>query len=135
MTTEVNQIRLQQGDNHRINLIINSSYQSVWFTNNTFLRRNLIGFFEVNNVIKDALVSGFNHVFLSRNFSLDFKETVKRDRVRYRVFIKYCVFYLKFCDFSELCCSAGVLPAWCVYTHWQREKTESGKYIKNTICN
>ena len=33
---------------------------------------------------------------------------------RYRVFIKYCVFYLKFCDFSELCqfcCSAGFLPA------------------------
>ena len=38
----------------------------------------------------------------------------------YRVFIKYCVFSLKFCDFSELCqfcCRAGVLPAWCVYTH------------------
>ena len=37
----------------------------------------------------------------------------------YRVFIKYCVFPLK-CYFSELCqfcCSAGVLPAWCVYTH------------------
>ena len=37
------------------------------------------------------------------------------------------------CNFSELCqfcCSAGVLPAWCVYTHWHREKTESGKYIK-----
>ena len=29
-------------------------------------------------------------------------------------------FTLKFCDFSELCqfcCSAGVLPAWRVYTH------------------
>ena len=35
----------------------------------------------------------------------------------YRVFIKYCVFSLKFCDFSELCCSADVLPAGCVYTH------------------
>ena len=37
----------------------------------------------------------------------------------YRVFIKYCFFSLKFCDFSELChfcCSAGVLPAWYVYT-------------------
>ena len=36
--------------------------------------------------------------------------------VFYRVFINYCVFSLKFCDFSELCqfcCSAGVLPAWC----------------------
>ena len=38
----------------------------------------------------------------------------------YRVFIKYCVFTFKFGDFSELCqlcCSAGVLPAWCAYTH------------------
>ena len=37
----------------------------------------------------------------------------------YRVFIKYCVFSLKCCDFSELCqfcCSAGVLPSWFVYT-------------------
>ena len=48
----------------------------------------------------------------------------------YRVFIKYCVFSLKFCDFSELCqfSSAGALPAWCVYTHWHhRWKTERGK--------
>ena len=48
----------------------------------------------------------------------------------YRVFIKYCVFSLKFCDFSELCqfwCSAGFLPAWCVYTHWHRGKTEKGQ--------
>ena len=40
--------------------------------------------------------------------------------VIYRVFIKYCGFSLKFRNFSELCqfcCSAGVLPAWCVYTH------------------
>ena len=52
---------------------------------------------------------------------------------KYRVFIKYCVFSLTFCDFSELCqfcCSAGVLPAWCVYTHCHREKTESRIYIK-----
>ena len=64
---------------------------------------------------------------------------------RYRVFIKYCVFSLKLCDFSELCqfcCSAGVLPAWCVYTHWHRGKTEkdqSPEYSKilrkNTIFN
>ena len=63
----------------------------------------------------------------------------------YRVFIKYCVFSLKFCDFSELCqfcCSAGVLPAWCVYTHWHRGKTEKGQspeyfkiFGKNTIFN
>ena len=37
----------------------------------------------------------------------------------YRLFINYCAFSLKRCDFSELCqfcCSAGVLPAWRVYT-------------------
>ena len=41
-------------------------------------------------------------------------------QLSYRVFIKYCVFSLNFCDFSELCqfcCTAGFLPAWCVYTH------------------
>ena len=39
---------------------------------------------------------------------------MKNDDIIYRVFIKYCVFSLKFCDFSELCqyCwSAGILPA------------------------
>ena len=49
---------------------------------------------------------------------------------RYRVFSKHCVFSLKFCDFPELCqfcCSAGVLPAWCVYTNWHRGKTEKGQ--------
>ena len=59
--------------------------------------------------------------------------SVGPSKIRYRVFIKYCVFSLKCCDFSELCqfcCSTGVLPAWRVYTHWHREKTESGKYIK-----
>ena len=48
----------------------------------------------------------------------------------YKVFIKYCVFSLQFCDFSQLCqfcCSAGVLPALCVYTNWHRGKTEKGK--------
>ena len=66
--------------------------------------------------------------------------------IRYRVFIKYCVFSLKCSDFSELCqfCfSAGVLPAWCVYTHChQRGKTEKGQrpeyskiFGKNTIIN
>ena len=42
------------------------------------------------------------------------------DLFMYRVFIKYCVFSLEFCDFSELCqfgCSTGFLPAWCVHTH------------------
>ena len=52
----------------------------------------------------------------------------------YRVFIKYCVFSLKFCDFSELCqfcCSTGVLPAWCVYTHWHQGKTRVRNIIKS----
>ena len=53
----------------------------------------------------------------------------------YRVFVKYCVFSLKFGNFSELChfcCSAGdVLPAWCVYTHLHRDKTEKGKIPEN----
>ena len=51
----------------------------------------------------------------------------------YRMFIKYCVFSLKFCDFSELCqfcCSAGFLPVWCLYTHWHQGKTEEGKILK-----
>ena len=50
------------------------------------------------------------------------------------MFIKNCVFSLKFCDFSELCqfcCSAGFQPAWCVYTHWHRGKTESRILFKN----
>ena len=61
------------------------------------------------------------------------------------MFIKYCVFFLKFCEFSELCqicCSAGVLPAWCVYTRWHRGKTEKDQspdyskiFGKNTIFN
>ena len=63
----------------------------------------------------------------------------------YRVFIKYCVFSSKCCDFSELCqfcCSAGVLPAWCVYTHWHQGKTEKDQspayskiFGKNTLYN
>ena len=55
------------------------------------------------------------------------------DAVRYRVFIKFCVFSLKLCYFSEhcqFCCSAGFLPAWCVCTHTDteenRERQESG---------
>ena len=53
------------------------------------------------------------------------------------------VFFWKFCDSSELCqfcCSAGVLPALCLYTHWHQGKTEkdqSPEYSKisgkNTI--
>ena len=54
-------------------------------------------------------------------------------------------FFLKILCFSELCqfcSSAGVLPAWCVYTHWhrgKREKSQSPEYFKilrkNTIFN
>ena len=52
----------------------------------------------------------------------------------YRMFIKYCVFSLKCCDFSELCqfcCSYGVLPAIRRSTHTltlrqNRERPESG---------
>ena len=39
-------------------------------------------------------------------------------------------FFLKILWFSELCqfcCGAGVLPAWCVYTHRHRGKTEKGQ--------
>ena len=49
------------------------------------------------------------------------------------MFIEYCVFSLKCCIFSELfhlCCSAGVLPAWCVYTHRHRGKTERDKSLE-----
>ena len=51
----------------------------------------------------------------------------------YRVLIKYCVFFLKFCDFSQLCqlCgSAGVQPAWCVCTHTDTEGKQNPKYFK-----
>ena len=47
--------------------------------------------------------------------------------------IKNCSFSLEFCDFSELCqfcCSAGFLPAQCVYTHLHRGKTEAGIFLK-----
>ena len=45
-------------------------------------------------------------------------------------------FVLEFCDFSELCCSAGVVPAWCVYTHRHQGKTEkdqSSEYSKKSL--
>ena len=52
--------------------------------------------------------------------------------ITYRVLIKYCVFcdIVKFFDISEVCqfCrSTGFLPAWCVYTHRRRGKTEKGQ--------
>ena len=48
----------------------------------------------------------------------------------YRVFIKYCVFSLKYCDFSELCqfsCSAGFRPTG-VCTHTDTEGKQSPEY-------
>ena len=56
----------------------------------------------------------------------------------YSVFCTGCslntvFFSLKFCDFSDLCqfcCSAGFLPAWCVYTHRHREKIEKGQSLE-----
>ena len=57
--------------------------------------------------------------------------------ISYRVFIKYCVFYLEFYDFSKLCqfwCSAGV---W----HWGKTSPEyilksskKTQYLMNTPC-
>ena len=64
--------------------------------------------FALNNI-----VLGQNDVIFWNGASFWVKTT-------YRVFIKYCVFSLKFWDFSELCqfcCSAGFLPAWWVYKH------------------
>ena len=67
-----------------------------------------------------------NVFFLSNIFyrvsihNLFFQSSLQPIPWMYRVFIKYCVFSFKCCDFSELCqfcCSAGFLPAWCVYTH------------------
>ena len=55
---------------------------------------------------------------------------------RSRVFIKYCVFSLKCCDFSELCqfcCNAGVLPAWCVYTHTDTKGKQRKARVRNIL--
>ena len=63
-------------------------------------------------------------LFLQRYFTSSFQQM-------YRVSIYYW-FFLKFLWFSKLCyfcCSAGVLPTWCVYTHWywgKRERQKSG---------
>ena len=56
----------------------------------------------------------------------------------YRVFIKYCVFSFKFCDFSELCqlcCSAGFLPAWCVCTHTDTEGKQRNARVGSIFKN
>ena len=57
----------------------------------------------------------------------------------YRVLIKYCVFSLQFCDFSELfkiCCSAGVLPlpGECTHTNTEgkQRKARVGNILKSS---
>ena len=68
--------------------------------------------------------------FSSEHYYINVMNT--SDALKNRVFIKYCLFYLKFCDFSELCqfcCSDGFLPAWWVYTHWHRGNTESRIFL------
>ena len=58
-------------------------------------------------------------------------------RVRYRVFIKFCVFFL-FCDFFNSASSTAALvfylPGVCVHTltaRENRERSESGMFLKN----
>ena len=76
-------------------------------------------------------------LYISNQFAEKVRRALAKSRACYRVFIKYCIFSLKCCDFSELCqfCfSAGFLPALCVYTHWHRGITEKGQsleYFKN----
>ena len=47
-----------------------------------------------------------------------------RDTRKYLIHWILC-FFLKF--WTLFFCSVGVLPAWCVYTHWHRGKTEKGQ--------
>ena len=58
------------------------------------------------------------------------------NHIYYRVFIKYCVFSLKFFEFSELCqvcCSAGVLTVWWVYTHTDTEGKQRKIRVRNIL--
>ena len=48
--------------------------------------------------------------------------------VQYILCFSFKVF--EFYELCQFCCSAGVLPACCVYTHWHREKTKLDIYIK-----
>ena len=69
----------------------------------------------------------------------------KKGYLKYRVFITYCIFPLKFCDISELCkfCwSAGFLPAGvCTHTDAERKarvrnilkSSEKTQYLMNTL--
>ena len=74
----------------------------------------------------------FTLIFLFRNYKY-----VEGKTIRYRVFLKYCVFSLKCCDFSELCqfcCSAGVLHTClvCVHTLTPRENRERPR-VRNVL--
>ena len=66
----------------------------------------------------------------------------------YRVFFKYCVFSLKFCDFSELCSSVAALvfylPGVCTHTGSEGKQrkarvrnilksSEKTQYLMNTL--
>ena len=59
----------------------------------------------------------------------------------YRVFIKYCVFSLKFCDFLNSASSAAALVFYLpvVCTHTDNEGKQNPEYLnnseKNTIFN
>ena len=83
-------------------------------------------------------VSEFVHIYQAKTYwqqpgEAEYVPSPNKRYCKYRVFIKYCVFSLKFCDFSELCqsgCSAGFLPAGRVYTHTDTEKGQSPGYFK-----
>ena len=69
--------------------------------------------FEDANKNLQVKISIFRLRFASDNFA----------RFSYRVFIKNCVFSLKFCDFSELC--QFYLPGVCTHTDMEG-KPQSG---------
>ena len=100
----------------------------------------------LESMFRKSATGGIAHVQIFANCIIGSVTCLRRPLMPViQVFIKYCVFSLKCCDFSELCqfcCCAGVLPAWCVYTHGHRRKTEkdqSPEYFKilgkNTIFN
>ena len=107
------------------------------------------------NLFQFFLQEHFRHIYrllslsLSISLSFHYKKIInfsckasvpKSDRFKasYRMFIKYCVFSLKFWDCSELCqfcCSAGVLPAWlCTHTNTlgKQRKTRVRNILKSS---
>ena len=98
----------------------------------TYQRTAFIAFLSRASVSSEARAV---HVYSSWPWCLALTKFMRKP---YRVFINYCVIF-PFCDFSELCqfcCSAGFLPAWCVYsvhtlTPWEnRERPESRIFLK-----